>query len=96
MLRARTDRAPSARPTRRSSARGRAGVHPDHGLTTGELDDAVTKRSLAARSADTFVLASAEKIGAVSRFPVLGLDEVTGIVVDPEDANPLIAQLPTT
>ncbi|QMU96093.1 DeoR/GlpR transcriptional regulator [Microbacterium esteraromaticum] len=74
---------------------GVTGIHPDHGLTTGELDDAVTKRALAARSADTYVLGSAEKIGAASRFPVVGLDEITGIVVDPHDQNPLIAQLPT-
>lgn len=62
---------------------GVTGVDPVHGLTTGELDDAVTKRALAARSADVFVLASAEKIGAVSRFPVLGIDEVSGVIVDP-------------
>lgn len=74
---------------------GVTGVHPDHGLTTGELDDAVTKRALAARSADVIVLASAEKVGAVSRFPVLGLDEVTGVVADPEDGNPLVERLPT-
>lgn len=74
---------------------GATGIHPVHGLTTGELDDAVTKRALAARSADTFVLGSAEKIGAVSRFPVLSLDEITGVVTDPEDDDPLIAQLRT-
>lgn len=74
---------------------GATGIHPEHGLTTGELDDAVTKRALAARSADTYVLGSAEKIGAVSRFPVLALDETSGVVTDPEDANPLIAQLRT-
>lgn len=68
---------------------GVTGVDPVHGLTTGDLDDAVTKRALAARSADVFVLASAEKIGAVSRYPVLGIDEVTGVIVDPRDQNPI-------
>jgi DeoR/GlpR family transcriptional regulator of sugar metabolism len=68
---------------------GVTGIDPVHGLTTGELDDAVTKRALAARSAEVFVLGSAEKIGAVSRFPVLGLDEITGVIVDPEDENPI-------
>jgi DeoR/GlpR family transcriptional regulator of sugar metabolism len=74
---------------------GVTGVDPDHGLTTGELDDAVTKRALAARSADTYVLASAEKIGAVSRYPVLRLDEITGLVTDPDDVHPLLARLPS-
>ncbi|MCK2037630.1 DeoR/GlpR family DNA-binding transcription regulator [Microbacterium sp. SSW1-49] len=71
---------------------GVTGIHPDHGLTTGVLDDAVVKRALAARSADVYVLGSAEKIGAASRFPVVGLDEVSGIITDPEDASVLAEQ----
>lgn len=71
---------------------GVTGIHPDHGLTTGVLDDAVVKRALAARSADVYVLGSAEKIGAASRFPVLGLDEVSGIITDPEDASSLAVE----
>lgn len=63
---------------------GVTGVHPEHGLTTGELDDAATKRGLAERSTEVYVLASEEKIGAVSRYPVLDLDEVTEVIVDPE------------
>ncbi|MBF4570191.1 DeoR/GlpR transcriptional regulator [Plantibacter sp. VKM Ac-2880] len=63
---------------------GVTGVHPEHGLTTGELDDAATKRALAERSTEVYVLASEEKLGAVSRYPVLDLDEVTEVIVDPE------------
>ncbi|WP_217182643.1 DeoR/GlpR family DNA-binding transcription regulator [Streptomyces sp. AC495_CC817] len=66
---------------------GVTGIDPVHGLTTGELDDAVTKRALAARSTDTYVLASAEKVGAVSRFPVLDLAAVAGVVFDPDDES---------
>ena len=73
---------------------GAAGIHPEHGLTTGELDDAVTKRALAARSSRVFVLASEDKIGATSRYPIVGFDEVEGIVVDPRDDNPVIDRLP--
>ena len=40
------------------------------------------KRALARRAADTYVLASAEKIGAASPFAVLPLAEVTGIITD--------------
>ncbi|HEX8518605.1 MAG TPA: DeoR family transcriptional regulator, partial [Pseudonocardia sp.] len=40
------------------------------------------KRALARRAADTYVLASAEKIGAASRFAVLPLAAVTGVVTD--------------
>jgi DeoR/GlpR family transcriptional regulator of sugar metabolism len=70
---------------------GVTGIDRVHGLTTGELDDAVTKRALAARSAEVLVLASEEKIGAVSRYPVLGLEEVSGVVVDPQDDHAGVA-----
>lgn len=72
---------------------GATGIHPEHGLTTGSLDDAVTKRAIAERCAETIVLASEEKIGAVSRFPVLDLAAVTAVITDPLDENPLIAGL---
>lgn len=72
---------------------GVTGVDPERGLTTGELDDAVTKRAIASRSAETYVLASEEKIGAVSQFPVLDREAVAGVIVDPLDRNPLIARL---
>ncbi|MFB2556831.1 DeoR/GlpR family DNA-binding transcription regulator [Herbiconiux liangxiaofengii] len=72
---------------------GVTGVHPEHGLTTGDLDDAVTKRVLAGRSADVYVLASEEKIGAVSRYPVLALDAVAELITDPHDTNPLLPAL---
>ena len=66
---------------------GVTGVHPEHGLTTGEPDDAATKRALAERSTEVYVLASEEKVGAVSRYPVLDLDEVTEVIVDPEGST---------
>jgi DeoR/GlpR family transcriptional regulator of sugar metabolism len=69
---------------------GVTGLDPVHGLTTGQLDDAVTKRAIAARAAETIVLASSEKVGAVSRFPVLGLDEIDGVVFDSLDESDLV------
>jgi DeoR/GlpR family transcriptional regulator of sugar metabolism len=61
---------------------GVTGVHHDHGLTTGDPEEAAMKRTLAGRAADTYVLASAEKIGAVSPYKVLDLEPVSGIVTD--------------
>ncbi|GAB2455395.1 DeoR/GlpR family DNA-binding transcription regulator [Jatrophihabitans fulvus] len=65
---------------------GVTGVHPDEGFTTGDADEAAMKRLLASRAADTYVLASVEKVGAVSRHRVLPLDAVTGIVTDAPEA----------
>jgi DeoR/GlpR family transcriptional regulator of sugar metabolism len=61
---------------------GVTGVHPVEGLTTGDPDEAAMKRALAARAADTYVLASTEKIGAVSPYDVLPLGAVTAVVAD--------------
>jgi len=61
---------------------GVTGVHPTHGLTTGDADEAAMKRALSRAAAETYVLASAEKLGMASRFRVLGLEEVTGVVTD--------------
>jgi DeoR/GlpR family transcriptional regulator of sugar metabolism len=61
---------------------GVTGVHPEAGLTTGDPEEAAMKRTLAGRAGDTYVLASAEKIGAASAFRVLQIHEVTGIVTD--------------
>ncbi|MFC8733273.1 DeoR/GlpR family DNA-binding transcription regulator [Luteimicrobium sp. NPDC057192] len=61
---------------------GVTGVHPDAGLTTGDADEAAMKRALAARAAETYVLASAEKLGAASPYAVLPLEDVAGVVTD--------------
>ena len=72
---------------------GVTGVHPDEGLTTGDAEEAAMKRALAARAADTYVLASSEKIGAASRYRVLGVQEVAGIVTDVPADNPVVGRL---
>ncbi len=66
---------------------GVAGVHPDAGLTTGDAEEAAMKRTLARRAADTYVLASAEKLGAASRFTVLPFADVAGIITDADDST---------
>jgi DeoR/GlpR family transcriptional regulator of sugar metabolism len=72
---------------------GVTGVHPEAGLTTGDADEAAMKRLLARRAADTYVLASAEKIGAASPFEVLPLAEVAGIITDAPADDPTVRRL---
>ncbi|GAA1999494.1 DeoR/GlpR family DNA-binding transcription regulator [Catenulispora subtropica] len=72
---------------------GVTGVHPTAGLTTADLDEAAMKRALAARAADTYVLASVEKIGTASRYAVLPLEEIAGLVTDADPGEPTIAEL---
>jgi DeoR/GlpR family transcriptional regulator of sugar metabolism len=40
------------------------------------------KRALADRAADTYVLASVEKVGAASPFQVVPLERVAGVITD--------------
>jgi DeoR/GlpR family transcriptional regulator of sugar metabolism len=72
---------------------GVTGVHPEHGLTTGDPEEAAMKRALAARAADTYVLASAEKIGAVSPYRVLPLTDIAGVVTDTPAENLTVRKL---
>ncbi|MEV7971812.1 DeoR/GlpR family DNA-binding transcription regulator [Cellulomonas sp. NPDC089187] len=71
---------------------GVTGVHPQAGLTTGDADEAAMKRALSARAAETWVLGSAEKIGAASPYQVLPLSEVSGVLTDATDTE-LVARL---
>jgi len=51
------------------------------------------KRLLSRRAAETWVLASSEKIGAASPFTVVGLDEVAGILTDAAADHPTVVAL---
>ncbi|MER7802537.1 DeoR/GlpR family DNA-binding transcription regulator [Streptomyces parvulus] len=68
---------------------GVTGVHPDAGLTTADADEAAMKRALSARAAETYILASSEKIGTASPYRVLPWEKVTGLITDagPHDAT---------
>ncbi|MFD7643777.1 DeoR/GlpR family DNA-binding transcription regulator [Kitasatospora sp. NPDC059795] len=72
---------------------GVTGVHPEAGLTTGDADEAAMKRALAARAAETWILASAEKIGAASPFRVLPWPRIAGLVTDADPAHPVLERL---
>jgi len=61
---------------------GVTGVHAKTGLTTADFEEAAVKRALSQAAAETFVLASSEKLGAASPYAVVGLDEISGIITE--------------
>jgi DeoR/GlpR family transcriptional regulator of sugar metabolism len=61
---------------------GVTGIHPKTGLTTGDFEEAAVKRALSQASADTFVLASSEKLNAASPYSIVPLDAITGIITE--------------
>ncbi|WP_031025994.1 DeoR/GlpR family DNA-binding transcription regulator [Streptomyces sp. NRRL WC-3725] len=72
---------------------GVTGVHPEAGLTTGDAEEAAMKRALAARAADTYILASSEKIGTASRFRVLSWEKVSGLITDADPHDTVVEQV---
>jgi DeoR/GlpR family transcriptional regulator of sugar metabolism len=60
---------------------GVTGIHPEVGLTTGDFEEAHVKRALSASAAETIVLASSEKLNAVSPYVIAPISEVTGMIV---------------
>jgi DeoR/GlpR family transcriptional regulator of sugar metabolism len=72
---------------------GVTGVHPEAGLTTGDADEAAMKRTLAGRAAETFVLASDEKLGVASRYGVIAYTELAGIIADADERHPVLREI---
>lgn len=61
---------------------GVTGIHPQAGLSTGDLEESHIKRALMASAAETYVLATAEKINAASPYVIASLSEIDGVVVE--------------
>jgi len=74
---------------------GVTGVHPTVGLTTGDAEEAAVKRALHGRSAETIVLASAEKLLAASPFLVTEFRDITLLVVPKKTPDDLVRTLRT-
>ncbi|MCK8780069.1 DeoR/GlpR family DNA-binding transcription regulator [Rhizobium sp. NTR19] len=72
---------------------GVTGIHAEHGLTTGNLEEAAVKRAICRQAAETVVLASREKLGAVSAYSVVGFEEVDTLLVSRKCPEDLLAPL---
>jgi DeoR/GlpR family transcriptional regulator of sugar metabolism len=59
---------------------GVTGVHPETGLTTGDAEEAALKQGLLRAAAETIVLATPDKIGAVSPWGVAALDRLARLI----------------
>jgi DeoR/GlpR family transcriptional regulator of sugar metabolism len=72
---------------------GVTGVHPKAGLSTGDAEEAAVKRALHERSAETIVLASAEKLMAASPFLVTAFEDITLLVVPQKTPDRIVRTL---
>jgi DeoR/GlpR family transcriptional regulator of sugar metabolism len=60
---------------------GVTGIHPEAGLSTGDLEEANIKRALMKAAAETVVLASSEKLGSASAYVVAPIADISTLVV---------------
>lgn len=70
---------------------GVSGVHADHGLTTGDAEEAAIKRAISRRAVDTVVLASSEKLGCALPHSVVGFSDVAAAITDERSPTTLDA-----
>lgn len=70
---------------------GVTGIHAEIGLSTGDAEEAMIKRTIAEASAEVAVLASSEKLGAASPFMVGPVSLATTMIVS-RDAPPDVVQ----
>ncbi len=65
---------------------GVTAIHPVHGLSTGDFEEAAIKRHIAQCSAETFVLATQEKLDAASPCRILPISAISGMIVQQDIA----------
>jgi DeoR/GlpR family transcriptional regulator of sugar metabolism len=70
-----------------------SGVHEREGLTAGDPDEAAMRRILVGRAADTYAVASIEKIGTVAPYTIVGWSEIAGLITDAPADHPTVLQL---
>lgn len=63
---------------------GVTALHPHHGFTTGDAEEAAIKRLIAAQSRETWVMATAAKLDAASPCQIMPLAAATGVILPPQ------------
>ncbi len=61
---------------------GVTGIHPDAGLSTGDLEESHIKRALSERAAETHVLITAEKVNAASPYVIAPVTAIEGMIIE--------------
>lgn len=70
---------------------GVTGIHAEAGLTTGDFEEAHVKRALSLSAAETIVLASSEKLNAVSPYVIAPITAITGMIVSDQVKSKALA-----
>jgi len=60
---------------------GVTGIHAEHGLSTGDLEEAHIKRAMIESAAEVILMATADKLGRVSPYTIAPLAELSQLLV---------------
>ena len=60
---------------------GVTAIHPRHGFSTGDAEEAAIKRQIAAQARETWVTATLDKLDAASPVTIMPLEAATGVIV---------------
>jgi DeoR/GlpR family transcriptional regulator of sugar metabolism len=60
---------------------GVTAIHPRHGFSTGDFEEAAIKRQIAAQSHETWVLATLDKLDAASPVTIMPLEAAAGVII---------------
>jgi DeoR/GlpR family transcriptional regulator of sugar metabolism len=66
---------------------GVTAVHPRHGFSTGDFEEAAIKRQIATQARQTWVLTTLDKLDAASPVTIMPLEAATGVIA-PADIAP--------
>src|SRR3954471_5377486 len=72
---------------------GSGGVHAQAGLTDYHPPEVITRRTIIAHAAASYVLADSSKLGAIAVHRVCPLDTITAVLTDPEASAEAIGAL---
>ncbi|MGT2442287.1 DeoR/GlpR family DNA-binding transcription regulator [Ensifer adhaerens] len=70
---------------------GVTAIHPAHGVSTGDFEEAAVKRAILGQAAETYVLATVEKFDAVSPHHVAAIPELSGFIIPNEISDDMLA-----
>lgn len=72
---------------------GVTGIHPEHGLSTGDLEESHIKRALMNAAAETVLMATTDKLGKVSPYRIAACAALTSLLVTANAPPALLAQI---
>ncbi|MDE1997238.1 MAG: DeoR/GlpR transcriptional regulator, partial [Rhizobiaceae bacterium] len=70
---------------------GVTAIHPARGFSTGDFEEAAIKRHIAQCSAETYVLATPDKLDGASPYQILPIRNVSGLIVPPDVSTESLA-----